>query len=112
MSDIKKLAQDVDADAVPTNMEPLKDATGNLYKSLSIIASRANQISAKLKEELHSKLEEFATSTDSLEEVAENREQIEISKYYEKLPNAAILAKKEFIEGKVYFRHPDEDEEV
>lgn len=112
MTDIKKLAQGVDSDAVPSNVEPLQDATGNLYKSLSIIATRANQISSKLKEELHAKLEEFATSSDSLEEVAENREQIEISKYYEKLPNAAILATREFLEEGVYFRHPDEDKEA
>lgn len=82
----------------------IKAKTGNLYHSIAIIAKRANQINIALKEELHNKLEEFATHTDSLEEIHENKEQIEISKAYEKMPNPAILATQEFMEGKIYHR--------
>ena len=87
----------------------IKDQTGNLYESIAIIAKRANQINIALKEELHNKLEEFASHTDSLEEIHENKEQIEISKAYEKMPNPDILATQEFMEGKVYYRKNDSD---
>ena len=83
--------------------------TGNVYMSVSVISKRANQISVKLKEELNSKLAEFATTVDNLEEVFENREQIEISKYYERLPKPTSLAIEEFLEDKVYVRTPDEE---
>jgi DNA-directed RNA polymerase subunit K/omega len=85
--------------------------TGNIYESLAIIAKRSNQISVKIKEELSKKLEEFASYTDNLEEVFENREQIEISKYYERLPKPVLVALHEFAEGKVYFRKPENSEE-
>ena len=75
------------------------------------MAKRANQISSHIKEELHAKLEEFATHTDNLEEVHENREQIEISKHYEKLPNPALMAAQEFLDDKIYFRNPAKDTE-
>ena len=87
----------------------IKGKTGNLYESIAIVAKRANQINIVLKEELHSKLEEFATHTDSLEEIHENKEQIEISKAYEKMPNPAILATQEFMDNKIYFRKNDTD---
>lgn len=87
----------------------IKGKTGNLYESIAIIAKRANQINIVLKEELHNKLEEFATHTDSLEEIHENKEQIEISKAYEKMPNPAILATHEFMDDKIYFRKNDSD---
>jgi DNA-directed RNA polymerase subunit K/omega len=87
----------------------IKGKTGNLYESIAIIAKRANQINVTIKDELHSKLEEFATHTDSLEEVHENKEQIEISRAYEKMPNAAILATQEFMEDKIYYRKNDDD---
>lgn len=87
----------------------IKNQTGNLYESIAIIAKRANQINIALKEELHNKLEEFASHTDSLEEIHENKEQIEISKAYEKMPNPAILATQEFMEGKIYYRKNDSD---
>jgi len=87
----------------------IKGRTGNLYESIAIIAKRANQINVTIKDELHSKLEEFATHTDSLEEVHENKEQIEISRAYEKMPNAAILATQEFMEDKIYYRKNDDD---
>ena len=93
----------------PKNLYDLKEKTGNLYESIAIIAKRANQINITIKEELHNKLEEFASHTDSLEEIHENKEQIEISKAYERMPNPAFLATQEFMEDKVYFRKNDED---
>lgn len=87
----------------------IKQPTGNLYRSIAVIAKRANQINIALREELHNKLEEFASHTDSLEEIHENKEQIEISRAYEKMPNPAILATQEFMEEKIYYRDNDED---
>lgn len=86
------------------DVNELKSKTGNIYESIAIIAKRANQINISLKEELHNKLDEFASHTDSLEEIHENKEQIEISRAYEKIPNPSILATAEFVEGKVYYR--------
>jgi len=93
----------------PKNLFDIKQKTGNLYESIAIIAKRANQINISIKEELHNKLEEFASHTDSLEEIHENKEQIEISKAYERMPNPALLAPQEFMEDKVYFRKNEED---
>jgi len=93
----------------PKSLFDLKERTGNLYESIAIIAKRANQINITIKEELHNKLEEFASHTDSLEEIHENKEQIEISKAYERMPNPALLASQEFIENKIYFRKNEED---
>jgi DNA-directed RNA polymerase subunit K/omega len=93
----------------PKKLTDLKDKTGNLYESIAIIAKRANQINITIKEELHNKLEEFASHTDSLEEIHENKEQIEISRAYERMPNPALLATAEFLDDKVYFRKNDED---
>ncbi|MBS1669477.1 MAG: DNA-directed RNA polymerase subunit omega [Bacteroidetes bacterium] len=91
------------------NLTDIKNKTGNLYESIAIVAKRASQINISLKEELHSKLEEFATHTDSLEEIHENKEQIEISKAYERMPNAALLATQEFMEDKIYYRKNEDD---
>ncbi|MCU4175019.1 DNA-directed RNA polymerase subunit omega [Marinilabiliaceae bacterium N1Y90] len=88
----------------------LSESTGNLYESLVVIGKRANQISAEMKEELNSKLQEFASYTDNLEEVFENREQIEISRFYERLPKSVCIATQEFVEGGVYHRNPDAEE--
>ena len=77
---------------VTHNLMDLAEETGNLYESLVIIAKRANQISAQMKEDLNKKLKEFASSNDNLEETFENREQIEISRYYERLPKATLIA--------------------
>ncbi len=90
------------------DINELKGKTGNIYESIAIIAKRANQINISLKEELHNKLDEFASHTDSLEEIHENKEQIEISRAYEKMPNPAILATSEFLENKVYYRKNEE----
>src|SRR3954470_3094018 len=87
----------------------IKNQTGNLYESIAIVAKRANQINIALKEELHNKLEEFASHTDSLEEIHENKEQIEISRAYERMPNPAILATHEFMDNKIYYRKNDAD---
>ena len=89
----------------------LSKETGNIYESVAIIAKRANQVSVEIKEDLSKKLAEFASYNDSLEEVFENREQIEISRYYEKLPKPTLLATQEFLEGKVYWRDPSKDKE-
>ena len=91
------------------NLTDIKNKTGNLYESISVIAKRANQINISLKEELHNKLEEFASHTDSLEEIHENKEQIEISKAYERMPNPALLATTEFMDEKVYYRKNEDD---
>jgi len=91
------------------NLTDIKDKTGNLYESIVVIGKRANQINISLKEELHNKLEEFASHTDSLEEIHENKEQIEISKAYERMPNPALLASAEFMEDKVYYRKNEDD---
>ncbi|MGK2864847.1 MAG: DNA-directed RNA polymerase subunit omega [Chitinophagaceae bacterium] len=86
------------------SLDDLRKKTGNLYESIAIVAKRANQINISLKEELHNKLDEFASHTDSLEEIHENKEQIEISRAYERMPNPALLATQEFMDNKVYFR--------
>lgn len=84
--------------------------TDNIYEAITVIAKRAEQISGDLKSELVEKLEEFATYTDSLDEVFENKEQIEVSKFYEKLPKSTAIAVQEWIEGKVYHRNPEESQ--
>lgn len=91
---------------VTRNIMDLCQDTGNIYESVAIIAKRSNQISAQIKEDLSKKLAEFASYNDSLEEVFENREQIEISRYYEKLPKATLLATQEYVDGNVYWRNP------
>ena len=98
----------------PTNTVTRKildlcEETGNIYESVAIISKRANQISTEIKQDLNKKLAEFASYNDSLEEVFENREQIEISRYYEKLPKPSLLATEEFIEGNVYWRDPSKE---
>ena len=102
----------VPASIITRNVADFAKETGNVYESIAIISKRANQISVKIKEELNSKLAEFATTVDNLEEVFENREQIEISKYYERMPKPTILAVEEFLEGKVMYRMPDAEEET
>lgn len=89
---------------VTRNIMDLCKETGNIYESVAIISKRANQISVEIKQDLSKKLAEFASYNDSLEEVFENREQIEISRYYEKLPKPTLLATQEFVEGNVYWR--------
>ena len=94
---------------VTRDVRELWKETGNIYESVAIIAKRANQISIEIKQDLNKKLQEFASYNDSLEEVFENREQIEISRYYEKLPKPTLLATQEFIDGDSYWRDPSKD---
>ena len=94
---------------VTRNLQDLGKETGNISESVPITAKRANQIRGEIKQDLSKKLAEFASYNDSLEEVFENREQIEISRYYEKLPKATLLATEEFLEGNVYWRDPAND---
>ncbi|MGM9758854.1 MAG: DNA-directed RNA polymerase subunit omega [Parabacteroides sp.] len=91
---------------VTRDMMKLSADTGNVYETVMIIAKRANQISSEMKQDLEKKLQEFASYNDNLEEVFENREQIEISRYYEKLPKPTLIATQEYQEGKVYYRNP------
>ena len=91
------------------NIMDLCEYTGNIYESVVIISKRSNQIAAQIKQDLNKKLAEFASYNDSLEEVFENREQIEISRYYEKLPKPTLLATQEFIEDNTYYRDPSQD---
>jgi DNA-directed RNA polymerase subunit K/omega len=91
------------------NLNDIKDKTGNLYESISIVGKRANQINISLNVVLHNKLEEFAIHNDSLDEIHENKEQIEISRAYERMPNPALLATQEFLDDKVYFRKGEDD---
>lgn len=86
--------------------------TGNIYESVVICTRRANQISVEMKQELNSKLEEFASFNDNLEEVFENREQIEISKFYERLPKPTLIALAEFEDGRIYYRNPDKEQKT
>ncbi|MBC8054259.1 MAG: DNA-directed RNA polymerase subunit omega [Sphingobacteriaceae bacterium] len=95
---------------ITRDVRQLDTKTDNIYESLVIIAKRANQISNNLKEELNGKLSEFASSNDNLEEIFENREQIEISKHYERLPKPTLIAVDEFLNDKVYYRNPSKEQ--
>jgi len=92
---------------VTRNLEMMTRDTGNIYETVIIVSRRANQISVEMKQELNKKLEEFASYTDNLEEVFENREQIEISKFYERLPKATLISLQELEEGKIFYRNPE-----
>lgn len=106
---IRQQAANIPSVIETRSMDEIKKKTGNVYESISIIAKRANQINISIKEELHNKLEEFGSHTDSLEEIHENKEQIEISKAFERMPSPAILAINEFLNDKVYYRRNDEN---
>lgn len=102
--DFKKT--NADQSIVTRDIRRFDEPTGNIYEAVAIMSRRANQISSEIKEELSSKLQEFSSHTDNLEEVFENREQIEISKHYEKLPKPTLISIQEFMDDKVYFRNP------
>jgi DNA-directed RNA polymerase subunit K/omega len=91
---------------ITRDVDKLDAPTGNIYESVVVVSKRANQISVEMKQELNRKLEEFAYYTDNLEEVFENREQIEISKFYERLPKASLISLQEFLDGEIYYRNP------
>ena len=101
--DIKK--NNVPNNTVTRKLTDIDAQTGNIYESVVVISRRANQIATQLKQELNRKLADFSSTTDTLEETFENREQIEISRYYERLPKPTLLATEEFLEGEVYFRN-------
>ena len=99
------------ANTVTRDMMSLSEETGNVYETVRIIGKRSNEISAEIKQELERKLQEFSSYTDSLDEVFENREQIEISRYFERLPKPNLIASQEFLEGEVYYRNPAKDKD-
>ncbi|MCK5103921.1 MAG: DNA-directed RNA polymerase subunit omega [Cyclobacteriaceae bacterium] len=100
-----------DPSIITRDLNILAKDTLNLYESVAIISRRARQISAVVKEELSSKLAEFATTVDNLEEIFENREQIEISRYYERMPKSTVVATEEFLNGELTYRYPEEEEQ-
>ena len=100
----------VPTNTITRNLSELAKPTGNIYETVMIIAKRANQISANVKQELSQKLEEFSNYADTLEETFENREQIEISKHYERLPKPTLVAIEEFRNGEIYYRKVDEQQ--
>ena len=105
MSDIKTKVQGLDPNIRARDVAGLAEATGNIYEALAIISKRANLLSVDLKHELHNKLEEFAVSSDTIEEIHENKEQIEISKFYERLPNPVIIAMNEYTSDELHYRY-------
>ena len=99
-----EIKKNVPNNTVTRKLTDIDAPTGNVYESVTIIAKRANQIATELKQELNRKLQDFSSSTDSLEETFENREQIEISKYYERIPKPTLIATEEFLDGEVVFK--------
>lgn len=97
---------------VTRDLVDLSEETGNIYETVYIIAKRSNQIADEMKHDLEKKLQEFASLNDNLEEISENREQIEISRYYEKLPKPTLIATQEYIEHKIHFRNPADNKDM
>ena len=95
---------------VTRDVRQLDTTTNNIYESIVVISKRANQVANTMKEELQGKLAEFTSSSDNLEEIFENREQIEVSKQYEQMPKPSLVAIDEFLNGKVYYRNPSKDQ--
>ena len=96
---------------ITRNTDEIEETTGNIYESIVLMSKRSNQLSTELKEELTQKLSEFASTTDNLEEIFENREQIEISRFYERLPKPVAMAIQELLEDKIYVRNPIVEED-
>ena len=94
---------------ITRSLRELESETSNIYETITVLSKRSNQINVEMKEELNQKLDEFATSTDNLEEIFENREQIEISKFYERLPKPVLIAQQEWVDGEIYTRNTFED---
>jgi DNA-directed RNA polymerase subunit K/omega len=108
MTDLKNIK--TNAECEPKNLTKVAEVTGNLYEGLNVIAKRANQMNVKITHELKEKLNEFSSTTDDLEEIHENLEQIEISKFYERLPKPSLLAYQEYLDGNIYHRDADVEE--
>lgn len=109
MIDIKNQVQGMNPNIQARNITEVAAKTGNVYESLNIIAKRANQLSVDIKQELQAKLDEFAVSSDTIEEVQENKEQIEISKFYERLPNAVIISINEFLDDQIHYHYKNKE---
>lgn len=107
MADIKTKAQGMDPNLRARDIKELAEKTGNIYETLSIISKRSRQLAVDLKHELHGKLEEFAVTTDTIEEITENKEQIEISKFYERLPNPTVIATEDFLGDEIHHHYND-----
>jgi DNA-directed RNA polymerase subunit K/omega len=105
--DYKKIR--TDSEAVTRDMHKFTAQTDNIYETVVLLSKRANQISLEIKEELNKKIEEFATTNDNLEEIFENKEQIEIAKYYERLPKPTLVATHEYLNDQVYYRNPHKE---
>ncbi len=113
MTDIKSQVQGYNAFAKARDVKQLVEKTGNIYETLAIIGKRAHQLNVELKQELSEKLDEFAISSDTIEEAHENKEQIEISKFYERLPNPALIATEEYLTNNIFHRYKEEaDDDV
>jgi DNA-directed RNA polymerase subunit K/omega len=110
MMDYKKINAPINTTTIDKNK--VDAPTNNIYEAISVIAKRATQINSEIKKELLEKLDEFATYNDSLDEVFENKEQIEVSKFYEKLPKPHSLAVQEWLDGKIYYRDTTESSEA
>lgn len=105
--DIKK--SKIETTAVTRNLNELDAETGNIYESIVVLSKRADQISIELRDELHEKLKEFASINDNLEEIFENREQIEVTRSYENMPKSTLISINEFTKGKVYYKNPNKE---
>ena len=105
--DYKKVK--TDNEAVTRDKHRFYEQTGNIYETVVVLSKRANQVGLEIKDELNRKIEEFATTTDNLEEIFENREQIEIAKFYERLPKPTLIAVHEFLNDQVYHRNPHKE---
>ncbi len=112
MSSLKKINTQVSPNIEVQSLRDIANASGNIYRSIFVLGRRADQITGMVRSELHSKLEEFATHQDNLEEIHENREQIEISRYYEKLPKSTLVSIDEFLNGKLFFHEREEGGET
>jgi DNA-directed RNA polymerase subunit K/omega len=111
MTDIKNQAQGLDANLSARDIALISSKTSNIYRALTVISKRSRQLANEMREELHQKLEEFATVSDTIEEVHENKEQIEISKFYERLPSPTIIALNEFLNDQLDYRTLGDDDE-
>lgn len=110
ISDIKSKVQGLDPNVKARNIKEISGKTRSIYESIAVINKRAEEIAVDLKTELHNKLDEFASSSDTIEEIIENKEQIEISKFYERLPNPAIIAVEEFNRGNIKYDYKENSE--
>lgn len=111
ISDIKSKVQGLDPNVKARNIKGIAAKTKSIYEAIAVINKRAEEIAVDLKNELHNKLDEFASSSDTIEEVLENKEQIEISKFYERLPNPSIIALEEFLRDNLEYDYKEQAEE-